>query len=101
MIIDSPFFSENLNFLCLIFEDLEKPTCDFDPLSFDKINISEIDPESIRHELRSLMSQMSQIELERVSYINLQERFNFIFSYYSIKPKKNYLNFLLLIIYLK
>ncbi|KAL7640451.1 UNVERIFIED_CONTAM: hypothetical protein RMT77_008726 [Armadillidium vulgare] len=45
--------------------DLEKPTCDFDPLSFDKINISEIDPESIRHELRSLMSQMSQIELER------------------------------------
>ena len=36
--------------------------------SFEKINVSDIDPECIRHELRSLMTQMNQIELERVGF---------------------------------
>lgn len=32
----------------------------------EKINVSEIDPEAVRHELRALMTQMNQVELERV-----------------------------------
>lgn len=30
--------------------------------------MAEIDPESVRHELRALMTQMNQVELERVRW---------------------------------
>lgn len=30
--------------------------------------MSEIDPEAVRHELRALMTQMNQVELERVRW---------------------------------
>ncbi|XP_066951894.1 rootletin-like isoform X2 [Macrobrachium rosenbergii] len=33
--------------------------------STEKINVAEIDPETVRHELRALMTQMNQVELER------------------------------------
>ena len=48
--------------------------------SAEKINISEIDPESIRHELRALMTQMNQVELERVStrFLNLKHLFTLL-----------------------
>ncbi|MPC50623.1 hypothetical protein E2C01_044452 [Portunus trituberculatus] len=35
----------------------------------EKINVAEIDPESVRHELRALMTQMNQVELERVRWL--------------------------------
>ncbi|XP_071552290.1 LOW QUALITY PROTEIN: uncharacterized protein [Panulirus ornatus] len=31
----------------------------------EKVNVAEIDPETVRHELRALMTQMNQVELER------------------------------------
>ncbi|XP_069959044.1 rootletin isoform X2 [Cherax quadricarinatus] len=31
----------------------------------EKVNVAEIDPEIVRHELRALMTQMNQVELER------------------------------------
>lgn len=33
----------------------------------EKVNVADIDPEAVRHELRALMTQMNQVELERVS----------------------------------
>lgn len=34
--------------------------------SSEKVNVADIDPETVRHELRALMTQMNQVELERV-----------------------------------
>ncbi|XP_063597935.1 rootletin-like [Penaeus indicus] len=33
--------------------------------SSEKVNVADIDPETVRHELRALMTQMNQVELER------------------------------------
>ena len=40
----------------------------------EKINVAEIDPESVRHELRALMTQMNQVELERVRWLGERTR---------------------------